>query len=137
MALIPSKFKFRKRQKELYRIEGKETRATELVFGSFGLKALEGAFLTEKQIEAARKVILRYLKKGGKLWIRVLCEKPITSKGVEFSMGGGKGDVSGYVAPVKAGRIIFEIEGIDEKDAREALRKAASKLPIKTKFVKK
>jgi len=137
MALIPSKFKFRKRQKELYRIEGKETRATELSFGSFGLKALEGAFLTEKQIEAARKVILRYLKKGGKLWIRVLCEKPITSKGVEFSMGGGKGDVVGYVAPVKAGRIIFEIEGIDENDAKEALRKAASKLPIKTKFVKK
>ncbi len=137
MALIPSKFKYRKRQKELYRIKGKETRATELVFGSFGLKALEGAFLTEKQIEAARRAILRYLRKGGKLWIRVLCDKPVTSKGVEFSMGGGKGDVSGHVAPVKAGRIIFEIEGIEEKIAKEALRKAAAKLPIKTKFVKK
>jgi len=137
MALIPSKFKYRKRQKELYRIKGVETRANKICFGSFGLKAMEGAFLTEKQIEAARRAILKYLKKGGKLWVRVLCDKPVTSKGVEFSMGGGKGDVSGYVAAVKAGRIIFEIDGIEEKEAKEALRKASSKLPIKTKFVKR
>ncbi len=137
MALIPSKFKYRKRQKELWRIKGISKGATELDFGSFGLKALEGGFLSEKQIEAARRAILKYLKKGGKLWIRVLCDKPITSKGVEFSMGGGKGDVKGYVAAVKAGRIIFEVEGISEEMAKEALRKAGSKLPIKTKFVKK
>jgi len=137
MALVPSKFKYRKRQKELWRIRGQSKGAQTLAFGSFGLKALEGGFLSEKQIEAARKAILKYLRKGGQLWIRVLCDKPITSKGVEFSMGGGKGDVKGYVAPVKAGRIIFEIEGIPEEMAREALRKAAAKLPIETKFVKK
>ena len=137
MALVPSKFKYRKRQKELWRIRGQSKGAQTLAFGSFGLKALEGGFLSEKQIEAARKAILKYLRKGGQLWIRVLCDKPITSKGVEFSMGGGKGDVKGYVAPVKAGRIIFEIEGIPEEMAREALRKAAMKLPIETKFVKK
>lgn len=121
----------------MWRIKGIETRACEIKFGSFGLKSLEGAFLTEKQIEAARKVILRYLKKGGKLWIRVICDKPVTSRGVEFSMGGGKGDVSEYVAPVKKGRIIFELDGIEESLAREAFRKAGSKLPIKTEFVKK
>lgn len=137
MTLIPSQFKYRKRHKELWRIRGVETRASKLVFGSFGLKAEEGGFLKEKQLEAARKIILHYLKKGGKLWIRVIADKPITSKGVEFSMGGGKGDVVGYVAPVKKGRIIFEIEGVEEKVAREALRKAGAKLPIKTKFVKK
>jgi large subunit ribosomal protein L16 len=137
MVLVPSKFKYRKRQKELWRIRGMAKGATELAFGSFGLQALKGGFLTEKQIEAARKAILRYLKKGGKLWIRVLCDKPVTSKGVEFSMGGGKGDIKGYCAPVKIGRIIFELEGIPEEMAQEALKKAAMKLPIKTKFVKK
>jgi large subunit ribosomal protein L16 len=98
---------------------------------------LESKWITEQQLEAVRKVILKYLKKGGKFWLRIFPQKPITSKGVEFSMGGGKGDVVGYVAPVKAGRILFEIDGIDEETAKEALRKAASKLPIKTKFVKK
>jgi len=137
MSVTPSKFKYRKRQKELWRIKGVEQRANKLTFGTFGLKALEGVFLTEKQIEAARKAILKYLRKGGKLWIKVLCDKPITSKGVEFSMGGGKGDVTGYVAPVKSGRIIFEMDGVSESVAREALKKAAAKLPIKTKFVKK
>jgi large subunit ribosomal protein L16 len=137
MSLTPSKFKYRKRHKELWRIKGRETRSSKLAFGNFGLKALEGAFLTEKQIEAARKAILKYLRKGGKLWIRVLCDKPITSKGVEFSMGGGKGDVVEYVAPVKSGRIIFEIDGIPEEMAKEALRRAGAKLPIKTKFIKK
>jgi len=137
MVLVPSKFKYRKRQKEAWRAKGVTKGAKEISFGSFGLKAWEGGFLTERQIEAARKAILKYLKKGGKLWIRVLCDKPMTSKGIEFSMGGGKGDVQGYSAPVKIGRIIFELEGISEEMAREALRKAAAKLPIKTKFVKK
>jgi len=137
MVLVPSKFKYRKTQKELRRIRGISKGATNLDFGSFGLKALEGGFLSEKQIEAARRAILKYLKKGGKLWIRVLCDKPKTSKGVEFSMGGGKGDVKEYVSAVKAGRIIFELDGIPEEAAKEALRKAGTKLPIKTKFVKK
>mgnify|MGYP001772932164 CR=1 FL=1 len=136
MALIPSKTKYRKQQRDRG-FQGVETRANKLCFGSFGLKALESKWVTEKQIEAARKIILKYLKKEGKLWIRIFPDKPITSKGVEFSMGGGKGDVVGWVAPVKAGRILFEIDGIDENSAREALRKARAKLPLKTKFVKK
>jgi large subunit ribosomal protein L16 len=136
MALRPSKTKYRKEQRDRG-FQGIETRVTKLAFGSFGLKSLESKWIKEEQIEAARKVILKYLKKGGKLWIRIFPQKPYTSKGVEFSMGGGKGDVVGYVAPVKAGRILFEIDGIDEESAKEALRKAAAKLPLKTKFVKK
>lgn len=119
------------------RSKGIERRATELAFGSFGLKSLESRWILSKQIEAARKTILRYLKKGGKLWIRIFPQKPITSKGVEFSMGGGKGEVIGYAFPIKPGRIIFEIEGVKEEVAREALEKAGDKLPVKTKFVKK
>lgn len=137
MGLIPAKLKYRKRQKELRRIKGVEKRVSNLVFGEFGLKAKEGGFLKEKQIEAARKAILKHLKGKGKLIIRVICDKPITSKGVEFSMGGGKGDVVGYVAPVKKERIIFEISGVEEEVAKKALRVAASKLPIKTEIVKK
>jgi large subunit ribosomal protein L16 len=136
MALRPAKTKYRKEQRDRG-FQGIETRVKELAFGSFGLKSLESKWIKEEQIEAARKVILKYLKKGGKLWIRIFPQKPYTSKGVEFSMGGGKGDVVGYVAPVKAGRILFEIDGIDEESAKEALRKAATKLPLKTKFVKK
>jgi large subunit ribosomal protein L16 len=136
MALRPAKTKYRKEQRDR-KFQGIETRVTKLAFGSFGLQSLESKWITEQQLEAARKVILKYLKKGGKFWLRIFPQKPITSKGVEFSMGGGKGDVVGYVAPVKAGRILFEIDGIDEETAKEALRKAASKLPIKTKFVKK
>ncbi len=136
MQFRPAKTKYRKEQRGRG-FEGTETRATNLAFGSFGLKALESKWINEKQLEAVRKIILKYLKKGGNVWFRVFPQKPITSKGVEFSMGGGKGDVVGYVAPVKKGRIIVEIDGIDEEVAREALRKAAAKLPIKTKFVKK
>jgi large subunit ribosomal protein L16 len=136
MALRPAKTKYRKEQRDRG-FQGVETRVTELAFGYFGLKSLESKWITEQQIEAARRIILKYLRKGGKLWIRIFPQKPITSKGVEFSMGGGKGDVVGYVAPVKAGRILFEIDGIDEESAKEALRKASAKLPLKTKFVKK
>jgi large subunit ribosomal protein L16 len=125
------------KNKEGRGFEGIETRVTDLAFGSFGLKAMESKWIDEKQLEAVRKIILKYLKKEGKIWFRVFPQKPITSKGVEFSMGGGKGDVVGYVAPVKKGRIIVEIDGIDEETAKEALRKAAAKLPLKTKFVKK
>jgi large subunit ribosomal protein L16 len=136
MSLRPAKTKYRKEQRDRG-FKGIETRVTNLAFGSYGLKSLESKWITEQQIEAARRIILKYLKKGGKMWIRIFPQKPITSKGVEFSMGGGKGDVVGYVAPVKKGRILFEIDGIEEELAKEALRKAAAKLPLKTKFVKK
>jgi len=119
------------------RSKGIERRGTELTFGSYGLKSLETCWISARQIEAARRAILRYLKKGGKLWIRIFPQKPITSKGTEFSMGGGKGAVSHYAFPIKPGRIIFELEGIKEEVARQALKIAADKLPIETKFIKK
>ncbi len=133
--LMPKKVKHRKWQRGTSR--GIETRATELNFGVFGLKALETEWLTARQLESARRCIIRYLKKGGKLWIRIFPDKPVTSKGAEVGMGGGKGGVDHYVYPIKPGRIIFELDGVKEELAREALSGAASKLPIKTKFVKK
>jgi len=133
--LYPKRVKYKKWQKG--RSKGIERRATELSLGSYGLKSLETCWISVRQIEAARRAILRYLKKGGKLWIRIFPDKPITSKGTEFSMGGGKGAVSHYVFPVKPGRIIFELEGIKEEVAREALKIAADKLPVKTRFIKK
>jgi large subunit ribosomal protein L16 len=133
--LYPKKVKYRKMQKG--RSKGRETRGTELAFGRFGLKGMEAKWITSRQIEAARRAIIRYIRKGGKLWIRIFPDKPITNKGVEVPMGGGKGSVSHYVFPIKPGRIIFELEGIEEKLARQAFKKASSKLPIKTKFVKK
>ncbi|MGC9031321.1 MAG: 50S ribosomal protein L16 [Minisyncoccia bacterium] len=135
--LEPSKTKYRKFQKGRRRFKGVEIRGVNLTHGSFGLKALQTKWVKNKQIEAARRAILRYLKKKGKLWIRIFPQKPITSKGVEFSMGGGKGDVVGYVFPVKKGRILFELDGIEEDVARKAFREASDKLPIKTEFVKK
>jgi len=94
-------------------------------------------WITSRQIEAARRAIIRYLRKGGKLWIRIFPDKPVTRKGAEVPMGGGKGAVDHYVFPVKPGRVIFELEGIKEKDAKDALQKAADKLPVKTKFIRK
>ena len=119
------------------RIKGVANRGTTLAFGSFGLKALEPRWITVKQIETVRKAVMRYLKKGGKLWIRIFPDKPVTSKGTEFSMGGGKGSFSHYVCVVKPGRVLFELEGIKEDLAKKAFRKAADKLPIKTKFIRK
>jgi len=133
--LMPKKVKYRKSQKGVYK--GIEVRATELAFGSFGLKSMGTKRLTSRQLEAARRAIIRYLKKGGKLWLRVFPDKPITKKGTEVPMGGGKGSVDHYVFPVRPGRIIFELEGISEQEAREAFRKASDKLPVKTKFIKK
>jgi len=133
--LMPKRVKYKKMQKG--RSKGIERRATELTFGSYGLKSLETCWISARQIEAARRAILRYFKKGGKLWIRIFPQKPITSKGTEFSMGGGKGAVSYYAFPIKPGRIIFELEGIKEEVARQALKIAADKLPIKTRFIKK
>jgi large subunit ribosomal protein L16 len=131
--LMPKKVKHRKWRKG--RTKGVETRATELTFGTFGLRGLESRWISTRQIEAARRAIMRYLKKGGKIWIRTFPDKPVTKKGTEVPMGGGKGSVDHYVFPIKPGRIIFEVDGIKEEIAREALKKAAAKLPIKTKFI--
>lgn len=131
---MPKKVKYRKWHKG--RSKGIDNRAVELTFGTFGLKSLGSKWLTSRQIEAARRVIIRYLKKGGKLWLRIFPDKPVTKKGTEVPMGGGKGSVDHYVFPIRPGRIIFELEGIPEEQAKEALEKAAAKLPLKTKFVK-
>ena len=133
--LMPKKVKHRKWRKG--RSRGLESRATELAFGTFGLKSLETRWISARQIEAARRSILRHMKKGGKLWLRIFPAKPVTRKGTEVPMGGGKGSVEFYVFPIKPGRIIFELDGVKEEVAREALRTAAAKLPIKTKFVKR
>ncbi len=133
--LIPKKVKHRKSRKRVQK--NTETRSTELNFGSFGIKSLQAKRITARQIEAARRAIIRYFKRGGRLWIRIFPDKPITRKGTEVPMGGGKGDVDHYVYPIRPGRIIFEIEGISEEMAREALRKASDKLAVKTKFIKK
>jgi len=133
--LYPRKVKHRKWFKG--KSKGIETRGTELVFGSYGLKSLERRWVTSRQIEAGRRAIIRYLKRGGKLWIRIFPHKPVTKKGTEVPMGGGKGSVDHYVFPVRPGRIIFELEGIKEEMARDALTRAGAKLPIKTKFIKR
>jgi len=133
--LMPKKVKHRKWFKG--RSKGRETRATELNFGSFGLKSMGTKWITSRQIEASRRCIIRYMKKGGKLWIRIFPDKPVTSKGEEVPLGGGKGGVDHYVYPIKPGRIIFEIDGLRESVAKEALEGAGKKLPVKTKFVKR
>jgi len=133
--LMPKKVKHRKWFKG--KSKGVENRATELNFGAFGLKSMDTKWVTSRQIEAARRYIIRYMKKGGKLWVRIFPDKPVTSKGEEVPLGGGKGGVDHYVFAVRPGRIIFEIDGLKEDVAREALEGAARKLPIRTKFVKK
>ncbi len=135
--LMPKKVKHRKWHKGRRRQEGVETRGYNLAFGSFALKALENKWVTARQLEAARRAIIRHLRKGGKLWIRIFPQKPVTQKGTEVPMGGGKGSVDHYVVPVKPGRILFELEGVSEEVARKAFETAGQKLPIKTKFIKK
>lgn len=134
--LMPKKVKHRKWRKGRVRTKI-ENRGTELSFGSFGLKALEAKWISARQIEAARRTIIRYLKKGGKFWVRIFPDKPVTRKGTEVPMGGGKGGVDHYVFPVRPGRVMFELEGISEEIAQEAFKMAADKLPIKTKFIKR
>ena len=131
--LMPKKTKFRKQQRG--RLRGKAKGGSAVSFGEFGLKALEPCWLTNRQIEAARVAMTRYIKRGGKVWIRVFPDKPVTKKPAETRMGKGKGAPEYWVAVVRPGRILFEIEGISETLAREALRLAANKLPMKTKFV--
>jgi len=135
MVLAPKKLKYRKYQRG--RSKGVETRGTDIVFGSFGLKSLGTKWITAQQIESARRAIIRNTKQKGKLWIRIFPDKPITKKGTEVPMGGGKGSVEGYVYPIKPGRIIFELEGVSEEIAKRAFKLASDKLPIRTKFVKK
>lgn len=113
------------------------TRGYYLSFGSFGLKSEEAIWLKANQIESARRTISNFIKRGGKLWIRVFPDKPRSQKGAEVGMGGGSGSLSHFVAPVEAGRVLFELDGISEASAREAFRRAAHKLPIKTRFIKK
>ena len=133
--LFPKKVKYRKWQRLRGQFKGKESRGTNLAFGSFGIKALESGRITSQQLEASHKVLTRYSAKGGKIWIRIFPDQPITQKPPEVTMGAGKGDPVGYVAVVKPGRIIFEIDGLSVESSKEALRKTQNKLPVKTKLV--
>ena len=131
--LEPKKVKYRKQQKG--RRGGMAMRGSTLAFGDYGLKALDRGWLGAREIEAARIALTRYLKRGGKVWIRIFPDKPITKKPAETRMGKGKGAPEAWVAVIKPGRVLFEMEGVDERTAREAMRLAAHKLPLKTRFV--
>ncbi|MFQ5607516.1 MAG: 50S ribosomal protein L16 [Candidatus Zixiibacteriota bacterium] len=131
--LMPKRVKFRKTQRG--RRKGKAFRGATVNFGDFGLKALEAAWMTNRQIEAARVALTRRLKRGGKVWIRVFPDKPVTQKPAETRMGKGKGAPEYWVAVIKPGRVLFEVQGVSEELAREALRLAAHKLPMKSRFV--
>lgn len=133
--LLPKRVKYRRVQRG--RLTGKATRGNTVSYGDYGLQALEPAWITSNQIEAARIAMTRYTKRGGQVWIKIFPDKPITEKPAETRMGSGKGSPEYWVAVVKPGRVMFEIAGIDETVAREAMRLAANKLPIKCKFVKK
>lgn len=133
--LAPKKAKFRKHFRG--KMGGVATRGTKLSFGSFALKAQEAGWITSHQIEAARRAIAHYTKRGGRIWIRIFPDKPITRKPSETGMGGGKGDVVDYVAVVRPGRIIFEMSGVTKEAAEEAMRRATHKLPLATRFVAK
>ncbi|PIR44141.1 50S ribosomal protein L16 [Candidatus Wolfebacteria bacterium CG10_big_fil_rev_8_21_14_0_10_31_9] len=135
--LLPKKVKHRKWQKGRSKDRKVENRGLNIDFGSFGLQSLECAWITSRQIEASRKSITHFTKREGKLWIRIFPDKPVTKKPPEVTLGGGKGSVEYYVFPVRIGRVIFEIDGVKESVAREALRRAGHKLPIKTRFITK
>ncbi len=135
MPLMPKRTKYRKQQKG--RVRGKAMRGNKVTDGEYGIQSLELGFITSNQIEAARVAMTRYIKRGGKVWIKIFPDKPITKKPAETRMGKGKGAVEYWVAAVKPGRVMFEIAGVPEETAREALRLAANKLSVKCKFVKK
>ncbi len=135
--LIPKKVKHRKWHKGRSRKRQTETRGTHLSFGSFGIQSLESAWVNSRQIEAARKAITHFTKRGGNIWIRIFPDKPVTKRPPEVTMGGGKGAVDHYVFPVRPGRILFEMDGVSREVAREAFRRAGHKLPVKTKIVEK
>ena len=131
--LMPKKVKYRKQQRG--RMKGKAWRGSKLAFGEYGLKSLDPAWITARQIEAARVAITHFMKRGGKMWVRIFPDKPYTKKPAETRMGKGKGPVESWVAVVRPGRILFEVEGLPAADAKEALRLAAHKLPVRSAFV--
>ena len=131
--LMPKRVKYRKHHRG--RMKGKAHRGNKVSFGEYGLQALEPCWMTGRQIEAARRAIVRHVRRTGKLWIRVFPDKPVTKKPAETRMGSGKGNVDRWVAVVKPGRMLFEISGVSEEAAREAMRLASHKLPIRTRFV--
>jgi large subunit ribosomal protein L16 len=135
--LVPKKVKYRKMQRGRDAIQYRHpaTRGTKLSFGSFGVKTIEQGRIRSNQIEAARRTMNRAMGKTGRIWIRIFPDRPYTQKAAEVGMGKGKGDISAYEAPVLKGRLLFEVDGVDEKTAREALRKGSAKLPVKTRFV--
>jgi large subunit ribosomal protein L16 len=130
---MPSKVKYRKQQRG--RMRGKAWRGSDLSYGDYGLKVVEPGWISDRQIEASRVAIMRFIKRGGKLWIRIFPDKPVTKKPAETRMGKGKGAPEFWVAVVKPGRVLFEMEGVTEAEAREALRLASHKLPLATQFV--
>lgn len=133
--LMPKRVKHRKEFRG--NLKGRAKGGTEINFGEYGLQALDASWITNRQIEAARIAMTRYIKRGGKVWIKIFPSKPVTQKPLEVRMGSGKGNVEKWVAVVKPGKILFELAGVSEEVAREAMRLAAHKLPIKTKFVKR
>ncbi|MBE3591292.1 MAG: 50S ribosomal protein L16 [Firmicutes bacterium] len=133
--LMPKRVKWRRQHRG--RMKGAATRGTEIIYGEYGLEALEPAWITDRQIEAARVALTRHIRRGGKVWIKIFPDKPVTKKPAETRMGSGKGAPDHWVAVVKPGRILFELAGVPEEVAREAMRLAGHKLPIKTRFVKR
>lgn len=135
--LAPKKVKHRKQMKQARHLRGVETRGTELAFGDYGLMCIDSAWITNREIEAARIAMTRFIKRGGKIWIRIFPDKPVTKKPAEVRMGNGKGAPEYWVAVVRAGRVMYEISGVTEDVAKEAFRLAGNKLSVKTKFVKR
>ena len=133
--LMPKRVKYRKMQRG--RLRGKAQRGNSVAFGTYGLQAMESQYVTSRQLEAARRAMVRYIRRGGKIWIRVFPDKPVTMRAAETRMGSGKGNVDHYVAAVRPGRVMFEIAGVREDVAREALRLAGHKLPMRTQFIKR
>lgn len=133
--LMPKRVKYRKQHRG--RMKGVAERGSEVLYGEYGLQALEPGWVTDRQIEAARVALTHFMKRGGKVWIRIFPDKPVTAKPAETRMGSGKGNVDHWVAVVKPGRVMFEVGGISEEDAREALRLASHKLPIDCRFIKR
>ena len=130
--LVPRKVKYRKSQKG--RLRGKASQKTSLSFGAYGLRAITSSWVSSRQIESARRAMTRHVQRGGKIWIRIFPDKPVTAKGSEVPMGSGKGNVDRYVAPVKRGTILFEMDGVEREVAEKAMKLASYKLPLKTRF---
>ena len=131
--LMPKRVKYRKMMRG--RLKGKAQRGNQIAFGTYGLQAVDSHYVTSRQIEAARRAVVRYLRRGGKVWIRIFPDKPVTMRAAETRMGSGKGNVDHYVAAVRPGRVMFELAGVTEDVAREALRLASHKLPMRTQFI--